>query len=272
MTQLGRRFSLSPVTGAGVCCGEAGLFVDDVHLLEVNQDQPGRWQPRPVSDLNHDLSDRYGLPVDCNAKIGGIASIARALNRGDILHAQIVALHLQFPDPPALKKAARSASEVADVVRQLGASGLLKADWDPRKHPRWPAGTPGSIGGEFAPQGSAADDSVIADRNSPAIPAQLTLPVPFDWVVPREAPVPWPSEITPAPFAPPNTNPITIPRNPYPGRPKCVAEWAEATEYCIDLWTSGQLGKDYNRGQGRTVSECIMGRVSQDCGGNRVDA
>jgi hypothetical protein len=55
-----------------VCCGETGLFVDDVHLLEVNQDQPGRWQPRPVSDLNHDLSDRYGLPVDCNAKIGGM--------------------------------------------------------------------------------------------------------------------------------------------------------------------------------------------------------
>lgn len=272
MTQLGRRFSLSPVTGAGVCCGETGLFVDDVHLLEVNQDQPGRWQPRPVSDLNRDLSDRYGLPVDCNAKIGGIASVARALNRGDILHAQIVALHLQFPDPPALTKAALNAGEIVDLARQLGASSPLKADWDPLKHPRWPAGAPGSIGGEFAPRGGVADDSVIEDQNAPVIPTQLTLPVPFDWVVPRGAPVPWPSEITPAPFTPPNANPITIPRNPYPGRPKCVAEWAEATEYCIDLWTSGQMGKDYNRGQGRTVSECIMGRVSQDCGGNRVDA
>jgi hypothetical protein len=49
-------------------------------------------------------------------------------------------------------------------------------------------------------------------------------------------------------------------------------EWAEATEYCIELWTSGQMGKDYNRGQGRTINECIMGRVSQDCGGNGVDA
>jgi hypothetical protein len=272
MTQLGRHFSLSPVSGAGVSCGETGLFVDDVRLLEVNQDQSRQWQPRPLSDLNRDLGERYGLPIDCNAKIGGLAAIARALNRGDILHAQIVALHLQFPNPPALTKAAPNASEIVNLARQLRASGLLKADWDPLKHPRWPAGSPGSIGGEFAPRGNAADNSVIEDQNAPIIPAQLTLPVPFDWVVPRGAPVPWPSEIVPAPFAPPNANPITIPRNPYPGRPKCIAEWAEATEYCIDLWTSGQMGKDYNRGQGRTVSEYIMGRMSQDCGGNRVDA
>lgn len=248
MTQLGRRFSLSPATGAGVCCGETGLFVDDVHLLEVNQDQPGRWQPRPVSNLNRDLSERYGLPIDCNAKTGGLAAIARALNRGDILHAQIVALHLQFPDPPALTKAALNAGEIVDLARQLRASGLLKADWDPLKHPRWPAGAPGSIGGEFAPRGGVADDSVIEDQNAPVIPAQLTLPVP--WVVPRGAPVPWPSEITPTPFAPPNTNPITIPRNPYPGRPKCVAEWAEATEYCNRPMDKRPDGKGLQSGTG----------------------
>jgi hypothetical protein len=125
MTQLGRHFSLSPVSGAGVFCGETGLFVDDVPLLEVKQDQSERWQPRPVSDLNRDLGERYGLPIDCNAKIGGLAAIARALNRGDILHAQIVALHLQFPDPLALTKAMQNASEIVDLARQLRASGLL---------------------------------------------------------------------------------------------------------------------------------------------------
>jgi len=140
MTKLGRHFSLSPISGAGVSCGATGLFVDDVPLLEVNQDQSERWQPRPVSHLNRDLGERYGLPIDCNAKIGGLAAIARALNRGDILHAQIVALHLQFPDPLALTKAALNASEIVDLARQLRASGLLKADWDPFKHPRWPAG------------------------------------------------------------------------------------------------------------------------------------
>jgi len=76
MTQLGRHFSLSPASGAGVCCGETGLFVDDVPLLEVNQNQSGQWQPRRVADLNRDLSEHYGLPIDCNAKIGGLAAIA----------------------------------------------------------------------------------------------------------------------------------------------------------------------------------------------------
>jgi hypothetical protein len=97
MTQLGRHFSLSPVSGAGVSCGETGLFVDDVPLLEVNQDQSERWQPRPVSDLSRDLGERYGPPIDCNAKIGGLAAIARALNRGDILYAQIGRCICSFP-------------------------------------------------------------------------------------------------------------------------------------------------------------------------------
>jgi hypothetical protein len=274
MALISRHFGLSEARGCSISCSADGVFVGEVPLLErsCRRNDFQQWQPRPADDLNRDLSTRYRLPVDINAKVGGLIAIARALNHGDIFHAQVVALHLQFPDPPALAKIAHDAREIVELAWQLKASGLLKADWDPRKHPRWPAGSPNSIGGEFAPQGSVADDSVIADRNSPTIPAQLTLPAPPDLVVPREAPFPWPSEITPAPFAPPNVNPITIPRNPYPGRPKCVKEWAEETEYCIDLWTNGQMGRDYNRGQGRTISECIRGRVSQDCGGNRLDA
>jgi hypothetical protein len=183
-----------------------------------------------------------------------------------------VALHLQFPDPPALTKAALNAGEIVNPARQLSASDLLKADWDPLKHPRWPAGAPGGIGGEFAPRGGVASDSVIEDQNAPVIPAQLTLPAPFDLVIPRGGLSPWPSEIAPAPLAPPDVSPITIPRNPYPGRPKCVREWKEATQDCLRLWADDQLGRDYIRGQGSTVAQCIMGRVTQDCGGNRVDA
>jgi hypothetical protein len=51
-----------------------------------------------------------------------------------------------------------------------------------------------------------------------------------------------------------------------------VTTWTEATEHCLDLWTKGWLAQGDYRGSGRTVSECIMGRVSQDCGGNRYDA
>jgi hypothetical protein len=265
---------LSDAPGGNISCSADGVFVGEVPLLERSccRDDLQQWQPRPAYDLNRDLSKRYRLPVDINAKVGGLIAIARALNRGDLFHAQITTLHLQLPDPPALTKTAPDSREIVDLARQLRASGLLKVDWDPLMHPRWPAGTPGSIGGEFAPRGNVADDSVHEDRNALVIPAELTLPIPFDWVVPREAPSPWPSEIAPAPFAPPNVNPITIPRNPYPGRPKCVKEWATATRDCLDLWSDGQLGRDYIRGMSTTIGECIMGRVSQDCGGNRVDA
>jgi hypothetical protein len=274
MTYLGRHFALSQNAGSGVSCSERGLFVDHVPLLEWTCDQghSEQWQPRPVSDLNRALSERYGLPIDFVAKTGGLAAIARALNRGDTLHAQIATLHLQIPDPPALTKTVLSAREIVDLARQLQASGLLKADWDPLKHPRWPAGTSGGIGGEFAPQESVAGNSVIEDRNAPVIPAQLTLPVPPEWAIPRGAPFPWPTEMTPAPLVPPDANPFTIPRNPYPGRPECVKEWRAATQYCLRLWADGQLGRDYIRGMGTTIAQCIMGRVSEDCGGNRTDA
>jgi hypothetical protein len=172
MTLIGRYFGLSDTQGGSVSCVTDGVFLGEVPLLErsCSRNDFQQWEPRPVCDLNHDLSKRYGVPIDINAKIGGLVAIARALNRNDLLHAQIATLHLQIPDPPALTKAALNASEIVDLARQLRASGLLKADWDPLKHPRWPAGAPGSIGGEFAPQGSVADDSGIADRNSPASP------------------------------------------------------------------------------------------------------
>ena len=113
-----------------------------------------QWEPRPVRDLNRDLSKRYGIPIDIDAKSGGLIAIARALNRGDLLHAQITTLHLQIPDPAPLPKSAQTMGDVVALARQLRASGLLKADWDPLKHPRWPAGSPDSIGGRFAPAGA----------------------------------------------------------------------------------------------------------------------
>lgn len=239
-------------------------------LLEQKTDSNGigQWQPRAVSDLNRDLGKRYGLPIEFNAKTGGLVAVARALDRGDLVHAQIATLHLQIPDPPVLAKSAQSMSEILDLARQLRSSGLLKADWNPAKHPRWPAGSPDSIGGEFAPAGSASSDPAAGNESAPLLPIQLTIPVPFE----LPGGIPFPSEILPPPLLPPNINPLTIPRNPYPGRPKCVKEWAEATQDCLDLWADGQLGTDDYRGMGKTLHECIMGRVSEDCGGNRLDA
>jgi hypothetical protein len=102
MNQLGRRFGLSEMPGSGVACNENGLFVGEVPLLERGGITNGlrRWQPRSVSDLNCELGKRYGLPVEIGVKIGGLRTVARALCRSDLIHAQIATLHLQIPDPP----------------------------------------------------------------------------------------------------------------------------------------------------------------------------
>jgi hypothetical protein len=273
--QLGRRFALSDQVGTGVFCGGDGAFVGAVPLLQRGSGLSAydQWQPRAVADLNRDLSQRYGLPVELNQKIQGLRAVARALGRGDLIRAQIAILHLQIPDPPALAKSAQTWGEITDLARQLRASSMLKADWEPAKHPRWPAGSPGGIGGEFATAGatsggsaaeeqSAGSDDVIGP-SAPVIPVQITIPAPFE--LPGR--MPFPSEIVPPP-ALPDINPRSNLRNPYPDRPECEEEWAHALDYCTKLITSGRMGADGHRGFGRTFQQCVLGMVRQDCGGN----
>jgi hypothetical protein len=270
MTQVGRCFGLSDILGSGIFCGENGVFVADVALLEQSHGPDGakQWLPRPVNDLNRDLSKRYGIPVEINAKIASLKSIARALGRGDLFHAQIATLHLQIPDPPVLTKSIQNTSEVIHLAQRLRSSSLLKADWDPAKHPRWPAGSPGSIGGEFAPAGSTTvDSSTAGSSTAPLMPVQLTIPAPFE--VPGA--IPFPSEIVPAPVIP-NIYPRDVPRNPYPDRPECEEEWAEAARYCNELLRSGRLGKGDYSGMGKSFYQCVMGQVSEACGGNPTSA
>ena len=264
MTQLGRRFGLSSELGSGVCCGEDGVFVGSVPLLERsrNQSAADQWQPRPVPDLNRDLSENYGLLIEFTPKIGGLAAVSRALNRGDLLHAQIATLHLQIPDPPPLTKSPQNAQVIIDLARQLQASGLLKEDWDPSKHPRWPVGSPDSIGGRFAPAG-ASGDSVAEEPSAQVIPAQIAIPAPFE----LPGTIPFPSEILP-PLAIPDVNPRSNLRNPYPDREGCDEEWAHALEYCHGLLDSKRMGKDGSRGFGKTFQQCGLGMVSERCGGS----
>lgn len=190
----------------------------------------------------------------------GLATVARALNRGDLLHAQIATLHLQIPDPTPLTKTPRSAQELLGLARELKASGLLKAGWDPTKHPRWPAGSPDSTGGQFAPVGTPTEGPATQEPNAPVIPAQITIPAPLE--VPGE--IPFPSEIVPPP-ALPDIYPRQL-RNPYPDRPECEEEWADALAFCDDLRRRGLLGKGDYRGTG-DFYQCVMGRVSERCGG-----
>jgi hypothetical protein len=227
-----------------------------------SQGGPDHWQPRPVSDLNRDLSKCYGLPIEFTPKIGGLAAAARALNRGDLLHAQIATLHLQIPDPWPLTKSPQNSREIIDLARQLQGSGLLKEDWDPSKHPRWPAGSPDSIGGRFAPT-DASGDSLAGEPGAQVIPAQITIPVPFE----LPGTIPFPSEILPPP-AIPDIHPRSNLRNPYPDREGCDEEWAHALEYCHGLLDSKRMGKDGSRGFGNTFQQCVLGMVSERCGGS----
>lgn len=179
---------------------------------------------------------------------------------------------LPIPRPPTCHrigygKSVPTLEETIDLARQLRTSRLLKADWDPAKHPRWPAGSSGGIGGEFAPVGDTTNNSLAGQPTARVIPAQMTIPVPFD--IPGG--FPFPSEILPPPVIP-NIDPRDLPRNPYPDRPECEEEWAEATSYCLELLRRNQLGRGDNRGSGRTLSQCIMGRVSAACGGNSTGA
>lgn len=265
MTPIGRRFGLSHRAGDGVFCSEDGLFVGDVAMLKQVHDTSShpRWEPRPARELNRDLSKRYGLPIELDAKMGGLSAIARALNCGDLIHARIATLHLRFPDPPSFAKSKQTTSEVLSLAHRLRASGLLKADWNPAQHPRWPAGSPDSVGGRFAPKDSDTSGFASADSTAQIIPVQGAITAPFDFALPRTSPLP--SEIAPAS---PWFDPREGLRNPYPDRPECEQEWAEAIQYCGKLEMKGLLGTDNYRGMGRTFRECVMANVSAACGGN----
>jgi A nuclease family of the HNH/ENDO VII superfamily with conserved AHH len=142
-----RTFRLSH---GAISCDRDGLFVGVAPLLERGglHGGDGLWRVRPIADLNEELSACYGLPADIAGKAAGLAGIARALDRGDLVLAQIASLGLQLPDPPALEKSDRTAKDVLAMAAQLFWSGLLKGDWDEAKHPR--AGAPPNAGW-FAP-------------------------------------------------------------------------------------------------------------------------
>lgn len=262
MPLIGSRFALSEQAQSGVACSEQGVFVAGVPLLQKVARPNSRWQLRPVAELNTDLGKRYGAPIDLGGKIDSLNAIARALDRGDVVYAQIATLHLRIPDPLELTKSAQSADEIIKLARQLRASGLLKEGWDPTKHPRWPAGSPGGIGGEFAPAG-ISEGSAADEQRPPVTTAQITIPMPLE--LPGEIPIP--SEIVPAPLIP-NIDPRHSLENPYPDRPECVEQWANAIKYCQDLIDRRQLGTDAYRGKGRTLQQCVLGLVSEACGGN----
>ena len=109
-----RMFALRP---EGVRCGATASLSDPFRCCVAARDSYGRelWSVRPATELDDELTARYGLPIEVAAKAGGLASVARALDRGDLALAGIAAVLLQFPDPPPLEKGAPAAERLGEV-------------------------------------------------------------------------------------------------------------------------------------------------------------
>jgi hypothetical protein len=156
-----RYFRLCP---GRIECDAHGLRVGGVALLA--REAKGGWTRRDERDLNRELSKLYGFPLDFGRMRRGVDAVAAALANGELARAQIAALLLRLPDPPASASSQPSALEKRVLARDLIACGLLKADadWD-EKHPR--TGAPPNPGW-FAPK---SGDPQTDEPNVNASPA-----------------------------------------------------------------------------------------------------
>jgi hypothetical protein len=159
-----RTFRLRP---GAIECDADGLRIGGVALL--SRDAKGAWARRDGGEINRELSERYGLPLDCERKSGALDAVAAALTNGELARAQVGALLLQLPDPPSAAIAQSDGLEKRRLARDLVACGLLKADadWDD-KHPR--TGAPPNPGW-FAPTDGATTADTPSTKPSRAIGA-----------------------------------------------------------------------------------------------------
>ena len=174
-----RNFRLRP---GAIECDADGLRVGGVALLA--RDAKGAWKRRDGGELNRGLSKLYGLPLDCERKGRALDAVAAALTNGELARAQIGALLLQLPDPPASANTQPDGLDKRRLARDLVACGLLKADadWDD-KHPRtgeppnpgWFAPTSGEPGAD-KPKTDAGPAAGAPSRGGAALAFVLPAP------------------------------------------------------------------------------------------------
>jgi Restriction endonuclease fold toxin 5 len=255
-----RTFRLSR---GGVECDEQGLRVGDLALLA--RDDRGAWKARDERDLGYDLSHVYGFQVDARAKMAGFGVVAKSLQDGNLAKAQIAALLLQLPDPPARTDAALGKSAERRLYYDLVACGLLKADadWD-EQHPRtgsppnagWFASKPKDAGtdeppradakpnqnaspGAEAPRSQFAFLSTGAVKAAESVLAENLSETVLKGLATLAARVSAASIIFGAIFIPSATP--SVDEGPVPGRPNIRYRWAHAgSEVTFDALVDGQ--------------------------------
>ncbi len=126
-----RHFRLRP---GRIDCDAGGLRVGRVVLLA--RDATGVWIRRDERDLDRELSELYGFPLDIGRMRRGVDVVEAALGNGELARAQVAALLLRLPDPPASAGFQHGALGKRRLAHDLVACGLLKDDdWD-EQHPR----------------------------------------------------------------------------------------------------------------------------------------
>src|SRR5689334_11628059 len=93
----------------GLACNEEGLVLGRTPLIERRD---GRFVVRDAHDIERLLGRAYGMQVDAKPLMGGMATVAAAINANDLLLARIAAVHLRIPDLP--DQAVRNALEAED--------------------------------------------------------------------------------------------------------------------------------------------------------------
>jgi hypothetical protein len=249
-----RAFSLSAAQDeCGISCDAQGAFAGGVPLLQRAYvgSAAGTWTVRPVAELNDELTARYRLPIDAAAKADALALIANALNRGDLALAAIATVQMQFPDPPSLAKGVESDDATMLRALELRRSRLLKANWDPTKHPR--AGVRPNPGW-FAPATAAPEAPNVVPAmmdprhkpwekpefggggEAPGGPPELPFPRGLPRVSPPNEPLPTPEAPAKAPSEPPETV-EPQPKLPFPGGlpPKLAPYTGGKTSGILDI-------------------------------------
>jgi len=285
----------------GLSCDENGVVLaGKMALVRRDVDACGRsiFRSRPMSEINLALSEAYEVEVDFSDRAELLRLAAEAMTAGNWTRATIAAVYLRLPDLPdqaardRLQKAVTALkhtmvlSQTREIhsrrpdkqwhqrrvtgcsceAPQRNASTLLRRDVS--DEPRVPRGQTG--GGQWTTDGSTGDGASERPLGSILHPVQA-VPIPF----PGTVPIPLtPRLLPPIPLIPPILDPEGLyPQNPFPERADCRAEWEFAHRECAKLQAQGKLGPKGNRWAefGRNMTKCLLGMVSEECGGNPTD-
>jgi hypothetical protein len=152
------RLSEAGPNNLGLACTDDGLLLGHTSLIERQGD---RFVVRERGEVDRLLKRAYHGEPPVDRLMGGLATVASALNANDQCLARIAAVHLKIPDLPSA--AARDAMAAEDsLIKYARDEGSGGASWDPALHPR--TDTPPNPGW-FAPTGGSHGESSAGESS-----------------------------------------------------------------------------------------------------------